>query len=44
MGDTEGALARLEAAVEMGYSRVLIRAEPHLAPLRGSPRFDALVN
>jgi adenylate cyclase len=44
MGDTEGALARLEAAVEMGYSRVLIRAEPHLAALRGSPRFDALVN
>jgi tetratricopeptide (TPR) repeat protein len=44
MGDTERALQRLEAAVEMGYSRVLIRAEPHLAALHGTPRFDALVN
>lgn len=43
MGDTDNALDRLETAVEMGYSRVLIRAEPHLAALHGSPRFDALV-
>jgi adenylate cyclase len=39
MGETENALDRLETAVEMGYSRVLIRAEPHLAALRGSARF-----
>jgi TolB-like protein/tetratricopeptide (TPR) repeat protein len=44
LGDTESALDRLEAAVEMGYPRVLIEAEPHLAVLHGSPRFVALVN
>jgi adenylate cyclase len=44
LGDTESALDRLETAVEMGYPRVLIRAEPHLAVLHGSPRFSALVN
>jgi class 3 adenylate cyclase/tetratricopeptide (TPR) repeat protein/TolB-like protein len=44
MGDTEDALDRLEKAVEMGYSRVLIRAEPHLAALRGSERFAAITD
>lgn len=44
MGETENALDRLEAAVEMGYSRVLIRAEPHLAALRGSARFTAITD
>lgn len=44
MGDTESAIDRLETAVEMGYSRALIRAEPHLAALRGNARFAALVN
>jgi tetratricopeptide (TPR) repeat protein len=44
MGDTETALDRLEKAVEMGYSRVLIRAEPHLAALRGSERFAAITD
>lgn len=44
LGDTESALDRLETAAEMGYPRVLIRAEPHLAVLHGSPRYAALVN
>jgi len=44
MGDTENALDRLETAVEMGYSRALIRAEPHLTALHGNARFAALVN
>jgi adenylate cyclase len=44
MGDTDNALDRLETAVEMGYSRVLIRAEPHLAALRGSERFAAIAD
>ncbi len=44
MGDTENALDRLETAVEMGYSRVLIRAEPHLAALRDNARFAEIAN
>jgi len=44
MGDTDAAFDRLETAVEMGYSRVLIRAEPHLAALRGSPRFAEITD
>jgi Flp pilus assembly protein TadD len=44
MGETEGAIDRLETAVEMGYSRALIRAEPHLAALRDSARFAELTN
>ncbi len=44
MGDTENALDRLETAVEMGYSRVLVRAEPHLAALRGNARFAEITN
>jgi tetratricopeptide (TPR) repeat protein len=44
MGEADNALDRLETAVEMGYSRVLIRAEPHLAALRDNARFATLVN
>jgi Flp pilus assembly protein TadD len=44
MGETENALDRLEAAVEMGYPRVLIRAEPHLAALRESVRFAEIAD
>jgi hypothetical protein len=44
MGETESALDRLEAAVEMGYPRVLIRAEPHLAALRESARFAEIAD
>jgi adenylate cyclase len=42
-GEPDAALDQLEAAVEMGYSRALIRAEPHLAPLRDRERFANLV-
>jgi adenylate cyclase len=44
MGDTEHALDRLETAVQMGYSRVLIGAEPHFAELRDNPRFVTIVD
>ena len=43
LGETDAALDRLEAAVEMGYSRAMIRAEPHLTNLRDNERFIALV-
>jgi len=43
LGETEAALDRLEVAVEMGYSRAMIRAEPHLAGLQDNERFVALV-
>lgn len=43
MGEPEAALDRLETAVEMGYSRALIRAEPQLAELRDRERFAQLV-
>jgi Flp pilus assembly protein TadD len=42
-GDTDGALDGLETAVEMGYSRAMIRAEPHLAALHSEARFAKLV-
>ena len=44
MGDTENALDRIEKAVEMGYSRALIRAEPHLSALRGNTRFAEIAD
>ena len=43
MGEPDAALDRLEKAVEMGYSRAMIRAEPHLADLRSRERFVQLV-
>jgi len=42
-GEPDAALDRLETAVEMGYSRALIRAEPHLTELRNRERFAKLV-
>jgi adenylate cyclase len=42
-GDTDAAIERLEAAVERGFSRALIRAEPHLRELRSQQRFAQLV-
>ncbi|HEY8519280.1 MAG TPA: tetratricopeptide repeat protein [Gammaproteobacteria bacterium] len=42
-GEIDAALDRLEKAVEMGYSRAMIGAEPHLASLRERERFVRLV-
>lgn len=42
-GDADAAIDRLEGAVERGFSRALIRAEPHLAELRSQERFAKLV-
>jgi adenylate cyclase len=43
VGNTEAALDRLETAIAKGYSRAMVRAEPHLAALRGQARFAKLV-
>ena len=37
------ALDALEIAVDQGYSKVLLAAEPHLTKLRQHPRFNALL-
>ncbi len=42
-GERDKTLEYLEMAVEMGYSRAMIAAEPHLAGLRGERRFAAIV-
>ena len=42
-GKPEAALDQLETAVDMGYSRAMIRSEPHLADLRDRERFAKLV-
>jgi len=42
-GETESALAALELAAEKGYSLQMMAAEPHLASIRGNPRFNALL-
>jgi adenylate cyclase len=42
-GNADVALDQLETAVAMGYPRTLVRAEPHLAPLRDRERFTDLV-
>jgi adenylate cyclase len=42
-GQPDAALDRLETAVEKGYSRAMLRAEPHLAELRNRERFANLV-
>jgi predicted TPR repeat methyltransferase len=43
-GDETATIAALEAAVEKGYSRILLGAEPHLASLRNNSRFSALIS
>jgi tetratricopeptide (TPR) repeat protein len=43
-GEPDAALDRLAKAVELGYSRALIRAEPQLAELRDRERFAQLVS
>ena len=42
-GDTEAALSALELAAEKGYSLQMMAAEPHLASIRGNPRFNAIL-
>ena len=41
--DADEALAALELAVNEGYPKVLLSAEPHLARLRQRPRFNELL-
>jgi len=43
-GDKAAAIAALEIAANKGYSRRLLAAEPHLAPLRSDPRFSDIVD
>jgi serine/threonine-protein kinase len=42
-GRTEEAVTALEAAVKSGYSVPLLRLDEDIAPLRRSPRFEALI-
>jgi len=42
-GDPEASIAALNMAVETGYSKAMMAAEPHLAELRADPRFLELV-
>jgi tetratricopeptide (TPR) repeat protein len=43
-GDTDPALSALELAAENGYSLQMMAAEPHLASIRGNPRFRAILD
>ena len=44
MGDRENALASLEKAYEQHAANMIyLKVEPFLDPLRGQPRFDALL-
>lgn len=43
-GDKSAALAALETALDKGYSRQMLAADPHLAGLRGDSRFSAIVD
>ena len=42
LGDSEAALDYLEAAIDAGYPRAEIRADPVFAELAGNARFEAL--
>lgn len=42
-GNTEEALDDFEAAVAKGYSKTILKAEPHLIELRNNPRFEKIV-
>ena len=42
--NTEAALSALELAAEKGYPMQIMVAEPHLASLRGNPRFRAILD
>jgi tetratricopeptide (TPR) repeat protein/TolB-like protein/DNA-binding winged helix-turn-helix (wHTH) protein len=43
-GDPGAAVVALAKAVEMGYSKAMMAAEPHLAELENNPEFLALVD
>ena len=43
-GDTVGAIAALEHAVDNGYPAALLAAEPHLEPLRTNKRFQQIID
>ncbi|MBT8088779.1 MAG: tetratricopeptide repeat protein, partial [Gammaproteobacteria bacterium] len=43
-GDKEAALDALETAIDKGYSRQMLAAEPHLEALHGDPRFSEIVH
>jgi tetratricopeptide (TPR) repeat protein len=43
-GNTDAALSAFELAIEKGYSRQLMVAEPHLASIRGNPSFRAILD
>ena len=43
LGDIDESLSSLQIAVDKGYSKVLLAAEPHLTPLRQDPRFNQLL-
>ncbi len=42
-GDSEAAIVAFQSAVNKGYSRVMLAAEPHLKDLRADARFRALL-
>jgi tetratricopeptide (TPR) repeat protein/DNA-binding winged helix-turn-helix (wHTH) protein len=43
-GQESAALDSLQKAIDLGYSRALLRAEPYLEPLRDNPRFASLIS
>ncbi len=43
LGERDAALAELERAVTLGHERHLLDREPALEPIRGDPRFKALL-
>ena len=43
-GDSDKALAAVRDAIQKGYSKILIAAEPHLEELRQDPRFNELMS
>jgi len=42
--ETDAALSALQKAVDLGYSRKMLLAEPHFSSVRTDPRFPGLVN
>lgn len=42
-GDTDGAIAAFEIAVDGGYPTALLSAEPHLAALHSNPEFQSIL-
>ena len=43
-GDVDAALAALKRAAEMGYSRLMMAAEPHFARIKSDLRFSDILN